>query len=181
MFQRMKLTSVVELPREIHLYLLERWAELMKPIRPKFVESGLVGKKFTEKAPDMPWKRLNYSFAPDGTWVFDWESNVDTGDTIISYPNDDTGYRSLADPDYDFTEAFMSGVFKIEPSADDAVKMFPMMPDMQKFFRKAIRDTEKRYNLELPKYQRSWIRKLFKRKSSYANLSPPAEKVVELD
>nr|MDO8079200.1 hypothetical protein [Candidatus Freyarchaeota archaeon] len=181
MSRRKKLRSVVDLPREMHIFLLERWAELMEPIRSQFVEAGLVGKKFTEKAPDMTLKRLNYSFAPDGTWMFDWESNVDTGDTIITYPDNDTGYRSLADLDYDFTGAFIRGVFRIEPSAEDALRMYPMMPDMQKFFRKAIRDTEKRYNLELPKYRRSWIKKLFKRKASYMNLPPPAEKVIELD
>ncbi len=170
MSRRMKFHSVVDIPLKIHVYLLDRWAELMEPMRPQFVEAGLVGKKFTEKAPDMLLKRLNYSFAPDGTWAFDWESDYDTGDTIITYPDNETGYRSLADPDYDYIDAFMKGVFKIDPSVEDALKMYPMMPDMQKYFQQAIRHTEKKFNVELPKYKKSWIKKLLR---NHYSVGPP--------
>jgi len=124
----------------------------MKPIRRMFVEAGLVGKSFTEKAPDMPGGRLNYSFTSDGTWKFDWKSKEDTGETIINCVDFENGYRALADEKYDYMEAYEKGIFTLAPSADDALKMAPMMPEMIKSFIKAIRDTEKKFGVDLPKY-----------------------------
>jgi len=149
-----KISKPADIPPEALRYILERWSEHMKPIRPKFVEAGLVGKSFTEKAHDMPMPggRLNYTFASDGTWKFDWESKKDTGQTIITYVDFYNGYRALADPNYDSMKAFQEGIFKIEPSAEDALKMAPMMPDMVKAFIKAIGDAEKKFSMELPKY-----------------------------
>lgn len=147
-----KITRPADIPPDVLRYILERWSIHMKPIRPMFVEAGLVGKSFTEKAPDMPLGRLNYSFGPDGTWKFDFESKKDTGQTIINYVDFYNGYRALADPNYDSMKAFQEGIFKIEPSAEDALKMAPIMPDMIKAFIEAIKDAEKKFNVDLPKY-----------------------------
>ncbi|MFQ6067310.1 MAG: hypothetical protein ACE5K3_08545, partial [bacterium] len=147
-----KISKPADIPPEVLRYILERWSEHMKPIRHKFVEAGLVGKTFTEKAPDMPLGRLNYTFTEDGTWKFDFESKEDIGQTIITYVDFEKGYRALADENYDYMKAFQEGIFKLEPSAEDALKMAPMMPDMVKAFIKAIEDAEKKFNMELPKY-----------------------------
>jgi len=147
-----KISKPADIPPEVLRYILERWSEHMKPLRPRFVEAGLVGKKFTEKAPDMPLKRLNYSFTSDGTWKLDFESKKDTGQTIITYVDFENGYRALADENYDYMKAFQEGIFKLEPSAEDGLRMAPMMPDMVKAFIKAIGDAEKKFNMELPKY-----------------------------
>jgi len=147
-----KVSKPADIPPEVLRYILERWSERMKPLRPRFVEAGLVGKSFTEKAPDMPLGRLNYSFTEDGTWKFDFESKEDTGQTIINYVDFENGYRALADENYDYMKAFQEGVFTLGPSAEDGLKMAPMMPDMIKAFIKAIGDAEKKFNMELPKY-----------------------------
>lgn len=139
-------------PTEVNRYLLQRWSELMKPIRHRFVEAGLVGKSFTEKAPDMPWERLNYCFAEDGTLKFDFDSKEDTGQTIIHYVDLETGYRAFADGNFDYMKAFEEGKFRIEPSAEDALRMEPLMPEMAEAFRKAMVDTEKKFNVKLPRY-----------------------------
>lgn len=147
-----KVSKPTDIPTEVNQYLLRRWSELMKPIRHKFVEAGLTGKSFTEKAPDMPWKRLNYSFTKDGTLKFDFKSKEDTGQTVIDYVDLETGYRALADANFDYMKAFEEGKFRLQPSADDALRMAPMMPEMAMAFRKAIADTEKKFDIELPKY-----------------------------
>lgn len=147
-----KISKPADIPPEVLRYILERWSERMKPLRPRFAEAGLVGKSFTEKAPDMPLGRLNYSFTEDGTWEFDFESKQDTGQTIINYIDFENGYRALADENYDYMKAFQEGIFTLEPSAEDGLRMAPMMPDMIKAFIKAIGDAEKKFNMELPKY-----------------------------
>nr|MDO8100157.1 hypothetical protein [Candidatus Njordarchaeota archaeon] len=147
-----KISNPADIPPEVLRYLLERWSIHMKPIRHMFIEAGLVGKTFTEKAPDMPVGKLNYSFSSDGKWKFDWKSKEDTGETIINYVDFENGYRALADEKYDYMKAYEKEVFTLAPSADDALKMAPMMPDMIKAFIKAIGDAEKKFGVELPKY-----------------------------
>ena len=71
-----RILKATSIPGEVDRYLLQHWAEHLKPIKHKVIEAGLVGKSFTERSPDMSWKRRNYSFAEDGTLVFDFESGV---------------------------------------------------------------------------------------------------------
>jgi hypothetical protein len=147
-----KISNPAEIPPVVLRYLLQRWSIHMKPIKHMFVEAGLVRKSFTEKAPDMPVGKLNYSFTSDGTWKFDWKSKKDTGETTINYVDFENGYRALADEKYDYMRAYEKGIFTLSPSADDALRMAPIMPNMIKSFIKAIRDAEKKFSIELPKY-----------------------------
>ena len=124
----------------------------MKPIGYKFVEAGLAGKRFTDKAPDMPLGRLNYVILNDGSWKFDFEAKEDTGETIISYADFESGYRAAADINYDYGKAVEEGKFRVEGSFEDAMKMGAMMSDIVTAFKKAIEDTEKKFSVELPKY-----------------------------
>jgi hypothetical protein len=147
-----KISKPADIPPDVLRFILERWSEHMKPIRHKFVEVGLVGKRFTEKAADMPLDRLNYSFTQEGIWKFDFESKKDTGQTTITYVDFYNGYRALADRNYDYMKAFQNGIFKIEPSAEDALKMITVMPEMIEAFIKSIGDAEKKFKVQLPKY-----------------------------
>lgn len=147
-----KISKPTDIPPMVLRFILERWSEHLKPIKQRFVEAGLVGASFTEKAPDAPFDRLNYSFDQDGVLKFDFESDVDTGETIITYKNFETGYRALADRNFDSMQAFLDGFFKIEPSAEDALKMATIMPDMIEAHIKAVSDAEKKFKVELPKY-----------------------------
>mgnify|MGYP006270442477 CR=1 FL=1 len=124
----------------------------MKPMKERFVEAGLAGKTFTEKAPDLPLGILNYSIASDGTWTFDFDSEKQTGEIVITYVDFEKGYRALADKNYDSMKAFQEGLFKIEPSADEALKMAPLMPDMIEAHIKAVKDAEKKFKIDLPMY-----------------------------
>jgi len=141
-----------DIPPEVWRFLVERWAMHMKPVGHKFVEAGLAGKKFTDKAPDMPLGKLNYTITEDGSWKFDFESKEDTGDTVIAYADFENGYRAAADINYDYVKAVEEGKFKIEGSFEDAMKVGLMMSDIVKAFAKAIRDAEKKFSVELPKY-----------------------------
>jgi hypothetical protein len=124
----------------------------MKPMKERFVESGLAGKTFTEKAPDLPLGTLNYSITSDGTWKFDFDLKKQTVEIVISYVDFENGYRALADRNYDSMKAFQEGLFKIEPSADEAQKMAPLMPGMIEAHIKAVKDAEKKFKIDLPEY-----------------------------
>lgn len=149
---KQKILRPADIPPEVLKYLVERWAEHLKPLRHSIVELGLTNKTFTEKASDMPLPRLNYSFSKDGVLVFDWESQEDTGETILTYVDYENGYRALSDENFDVAKAFMDGVFKIEPSPEVMVKLAPIMHDMIRAHIKAIEDCEKKFNIEMPKY-----------------------------
>lgn len=148
----MKILKPADISPEVWRFLVERWAEHMKPLGYKFVEAGLVGKRFTDKAPDMPAGRLNYLITEEGFWKFDFEAKEDTGETIISYVDFESGYRAAADINYDYGEAVQEGKFAIDGSFEDAMKMGNMMSDIVRAFKKAIEDTENKFTLELPKY-----------------------------
>jgi hypothetical protein len=143
----------VDVPHEINRFILNRFAELLTPIRPMFVNAGLAGRTFTETAPDMPWKRLNYSFDTKGAWIFDWDSDRDTGETIITYVSVEEGQRSLVDINYPYMRNLLKGVFKIRPTAEHALKMAPMMPLMIRYHNQAIDEAEKKFNVVLPKWR----------------------------
>ncbi len=143
----------VDVPHDVNRFVLERFAELLAPIRYQFVRAGLVGHSFTEKAPDMPWKRLNYSFDERGTWVFDWSAEHDTGETIIEYINVEEGHRSLVDINYPYMSNLLKGIFRIFPTAEFALRMAPMMPYMIRCHNQAIDEAETKFNVELPKWR----------------------------
>jgi hypothetical protein len=141
-----------DIPPKVLRYILEHWAEGMKLMKDRFVEAGLAGKSFTEKAPDLPLGILNYSIAPDGTWRFDFHSKKQTGEIVMTYVDFESGYRALADKNYDSMKAFQEGLFKIEPFEDEVLKMAPLMPDMIEAFVKAVKDAEEKFNMILPTY-----------------------------
>jgi hypothetical protein len=147
-----KISNPADIPRDIFQYICLRWAEHLKPIRQKFINAGLAGKSVTERAPDMSLGRLNYSCSSDGIWNFDFDSRKDTGEILITYDKWEAGYRSLADENFDYWKAYEDGVFRIERSEEDAMKMAPLVPDMARAFTKAIEDAEKKFNVTLPKY-----------------------------
>jgi len=149
---RKQIKRPADIPPEVLRYILKRWAERMEPMKERFVEAGLAGKTFTEKAPDLPLGILNYSIASDGTWRFDFDSKKQTGEIVITYVDFETGYRALADKNCDSMKAFQEGLFKIEPSADDALKMAPLMPEMIEAHIKAVKDAEKKFKMVLPTY-----------------------------
>ncbi len=148
-----KISKPCEMPPLINKYILLRWSENLRPVRQRFVEAGLVGATFTEKAPDLPFERLNYYFDHEGVLQFDFDSEEDTGETIMTYKDFETGYRALSDRNFDSMQAFLDGKFKLEPSAETALKMHSLMPNMVEAFIKAIKDVEKEFNIELPKYE----------------------------
>lgn len=99
----------------------------------------------------MPLERLNYSFDQDGTLKFDFESDKDTGKTIITYKDFENRYRALTDRNHDYPKVLREDISKIEPSTEDALKIAPMMLDMIEAFIKALRDAEKKFKVQLPK------------------------------
>lgn len=147
-----KITKPSNIPPVIHRFIVERWAENLKPLKQKFVEAGLVGASFTEKSPDSPRERLNYYFDQDGVLQFNFESDEDTGETLMTYKDYETGFRALADKNFDSMKAFLDGDFKIEPSPETALKMAHLMPDMIEAYIKALNDAEKKFKVQLPKY-----------------------------
>ncbi|MEM2135213.1 MAG: hypothetical protein QXS27_02100 [Candidatus Jordarchaeaceae archaeon] len=147
-----KISKPADIPPLILRFILERWSELLEPLKHRFVEAGLVGASFTEKSADAPFDRVNYYFDRDGALKFDFESDEDKGKTIITYKDFETGFRSLEDKNFDSMKAFLEGHFKIEPSPEEALKMAPMMPDMIEAHKKAVIDAEKKFNIELPRY-----------------------------
>ena len=147
-----KISDPVAIPRDVLIYMSQRWAANLTPVRRKFVEAGLAGKSFTERAPDIPLGRLNYSFDSEGNLEWDFNSQRDTGECLISYTSWREAYRSLADKDYDYWKAYDEGIFRLDRGQDEILKMAPLMQDMARAFIKAIAETEKKFNMELPKY-----------------------------
>ena len=152
MTEKREIAKAADMQTRVGRYLLERWSEHLKPIRHRVIEAGLVGKSFTETSPDMPGGLINYSFAEDGTLVFDFKSREATGQSIIHYVDFETGWRALADENYEYMKAFEEGKFWVEPSPEDALRMEPLMPDMARAFAKAMEDTENEFNIQLPRY-----------------------------
>lgn len=149
---RKRISDPAEIPPGVLIYMSYRWAANLKPVSHKFVEAGLAGKSFTERAPDIPIGRLNYSFDSEGNLKWDFDSKKDTGECLISYTSWREAYRSLADENYDYWKAFEEGVFKLDRKPDEILKMAPLMQDMAKAFVKAINEAEGKFNIKLPKY-----------------------------
>ena len=121
----------------------------MKPYRHEVVECGVGGIVFTEKAPDMPFEKLSYSFTPEGIlkilgFGFERESDV-----IIEYDSLEIGYRSLTDPNHDTFKAVAEGKFRVP---EEAMKMVPIFPRMREAWAKAMADTELEFGIELQRY-----------------------------
>jgi hypothetical protein len=154
--QEMITEEVIEkpsgIPAEIIKYIDERWSERLKGLRQKFVEAGLAGAKFTEKCPDSPLPVINYHFSTDGVLVFDWDKEEATGDTIVTYVDFETGWRAMVDRSYDTLDAFSRGLFKLEPTPDVGLKMFPLMEDMVEAYTEAVKDAEKKFAVRLPRH-----------------------------
>jgi len=92
MTEKKEISKAANMQTRVGRYLLERWAEHLKPIKHKVTEAGLAGKSFTETSPDMPGGRINYSFAEDGTLLFDFKSREAMGQSIIHYVDFETGW-----------------------------------------------------------------------------------------
>lgn len=144
-----KILTPYDLTSEQFLYHLERWAEHMKPYKHEVVECGVAGIVFTEKAPDMPFERLSYSFTPEGILKILGFGSERESDVIIEYDSLEIGYRSLTDPDYDTFQALAEGKFRVP---EEAMKMVPVFPRMREAWKKAMADTEENFSIELQRY-----------------------------
>jgi len=147
-----KISDPADIPTDVLIYMSYQWAANLKPVSYKFVEAGLAGKSFTERAPNIPLGRLNYSFDSEGNLKSDFDSKKDAGECLISYTSWREAYRPLADENYDYWKAFEEGVFKLDREPDGILKMAPLMEDMARAWVKAIDEAEKKFKMRLPKY-----------------------------
>jgi len=152
---RKKISKPADMPQEIWEWLFDRWAELWSvPYKDEIVASGLAGLSFTETAEDMPGKRVNYVFSPDGVVTADWKTKEAMGEVTVIYESFDMAYRHLADENTDMVQAVAEGKFTIEP--EEKMELFRSLPKflpiMMKAWKQAIEEAEKHFNVEMPKY-----------------------------
>jgi len=141
----------VDVPKEIDDYWHSRWAEVMNErYRAEFVRAGLPGHTFTEKAPDAPNGEGSYhfGFTPDGCFEF----RSSEGAAVVEWDTYELAYRALSDPTFDPQPDIAAGRCRYTKNPEH----FAMAVGVINHFREALRDviaeTEKRFDVELPKY-----------------------------
>ena len=144
--------SPVDVPKEIDAYWHNRWAEIMnEKYREKFLEAGLAGHSYTEKAPDMPNGEGAYHFgfrSNDGAFEFRNEE----GDAVVEWDTYKMTFQALGDPTYDPTKDIKEGRCRYIKNPEHfglAVNVIPIFREVLKI---AIAETEKKYNVVLPKF-----------------------------
>lgn len=146
-----KIINPADMPPEVYEYYHKRWAEyLSKHYKTFFVQNGLAGLSFTEKAPDIPdgSGKFTYSFSADGTLKFTEEE----GDSIIEYDSYNIGYRAFGDENFNVGKAIEEGKFRFTKNQELFMKLAAVLPVLREGLKAAIADTEKKFNTELPKY-----------------------------
>jgi hypothetical protein len=81
----------------------------MKPYKHEVVKCRIGDVIFTEKAPDMPFEILSYSFTPEGILKIQGFGIERQSDVKIEYDSLEIGYRSLTDANYDTSKAVREG------------------------------------------------------------------------
>ncbi|MFO8010970.1 MAG: hypothetical protein R6U89_09180 [Dehalococcoidia bacterium] len=146
-----KIDRPEDMPVEAYHYWHKVWCDyLNENYKDSFVKAGLPGCSFTERVPDAPDGKGYFSYAhgPDGTLYFMEEE----GNAVIEYDSYALGLQMLGDENCSFAEQVKAGRVRFIRNAQDFAKMAALQPLQREAFRVAIEETEKKFDLELPKY-----------------------------
>ncbi len=149
--QKKKYESPVDVPKEIDDYWHARWAEYMNEHhKEKFLEAGLAGYTFTEKAPDTPngASCYHFGFRSDGAFEFRDEE----GDAIVEWDTYALAYRTLGDERYNPEKDIAEGRCRYTKNPEHFGIASGIIPAFREALKVAIAETEEKYGVELPKY-----------------------------
>ncbi len=148
---RKKIVEPADTPLEVFEYWHELWAEyLNKHYKDHFFQSGVAGHSFTEKTPDSPSGTgyFSYKFTSDGTLEFmDRE-----GEAVVEYDSYEIGHRALADASVDASKLMEEGKLRFTKNAELFTKLIPLIPLMREAYYAVIKNVEKQFNVEMPRY-----------------------------
>jgi hypothetical protein len=146
-----KYESPVDVPKEIDDYWHARWAEYMNEhYREKFLEVGLAGYTFTEKAPDTPNGAgcYHFGFRSDGAFEFRDEE----GDAVVEWDTYELAYRALGDESYNPEEDITGGRCRYTKNPENFLMAQDIIFAFREALKVAIKDAEKKFGVQLPKY-----------------------------
>ena len=151
---RKKIARPADTPLAVYDYWHQRWAEyLNQHYKERFLKAGIAGMSFTERCPDCPdgSGAFHYAFSPEGSLDFiDQE-----GEAVVEYDSYDIAYQLLGDEGCDTMELLNQGRLRFVQNFEHFVKLGEMLPLMREAFYFAINDAEKKFKVEMPKYEAS--------------------------
>lgn len=116
----------------------------------KFLDAGLAGHTFTEKALDMPNGEGHYNFGLKADGAFEFRD--EEGDAIVEWNTYETAYRALGDPTYDPAKDIQQGRCRYTKNPEHFGRTAPVIPIFREALKIAIAETEEKYCVALPKF-----------------------------
>ena len=146
-------TSPVDVPKEIDDYWHARLAEYMSEhYRDKFLEAGLAGYTFREKAPDTPNGAGCYHFGFRSDGAFEFTDTDKEGDAILEWDTYELAYRALGDESYNPEKDMREGKCRYVKNMENFFMLGSVLFIFREALKVAISDAERKYNVELPKF-----------------------------
>jgi len=146
-----KIERPADTPAEAYHYWHRRWCEILsEEHREDILAAGLAGSSFTERVPDAPGGAgyFSYAFAADGSVAF----LAGEGDAVAEYDSYELGFRMLSDESCNGREQIEAGRFRMISKPEQWARLMSLLPILRGACRRAVEESEVRFDLILPKY-----------------------------